>query len=516
MANVLSAEIKILQTHFADGLRKRLDDFNATYKALQQDLDTPKSLQHIQTLEAAAHSLSGASGTFMFHETHCIAKVLEAECLSLREQNKPIKEGAALEILSLIKSLNDAIKEDLENIANENGSSENSKVAEEAEKTINVLLVEDDKLQASALKLQMANLGLHTELAETPEKIRDIDFSANDAPDIILMDIMFGGDHDAGLRIVQEMRDKGLLNIPVIFISARDDFNARLHAIRCNSDGYIAKPIDVLEITETIKRLLSHPFEKNESYDVLIIGADDEVKQGFAATLANSDMNCRFIENPEDTLDTLENHSPHVILINNVLPTCSGTELSTLIRQVNNTYARIPIVFFADEAPDKQRLLDLRAAGDDMLVLPVDPNIFMLSLHARCKRTRDMRDIIKQRQLINQRYNALSENVNSAVITTNADHRIIFWNNTAEQLFGYQAADTIGMHISMVFAKEHHEEIIKHSPHGLIQTTHSTPDKSKEMYGITAIGVEFPIEVTATKWARQKLCRVHHQRHYRT
>ncbi len=498
MTTFLGSEIEALQKQFAQGLQKRLQDFSSGYELLEQSLGSTDSLAQIQSIERLAHALSGASGTFMFSQTHNIARLIEGECISIREQKEPVSPPQAKEILALIQSLSEAIETDQENLSKDFQKNDRQKKLKNGEKTIRILLVEDDDLQATVLKLQLANLGFHTDLIDLPGMLKEIDFNGPDAPDIVLMDIIFDDDHDAGLRIVQEMRESGQLDVPVVFTSARDDFNARLQAIHCSSDGYIAKPIDVLELTETIKRLTLTP--KKEPYDTLVIGADQDLFEHFSAMLSETDISCRLVADPTDILQALGESEPHAILMNTVLPGCTGSDLSRMIRQVNNTYARIPIVYFTQETPDQEYLLDLRASGDDMLVLPIDPNIFVMALEARCRRTRDVREIVKQRHLVDERFFALSKTVNDAVITTNSKNRIIFWNKTAEQLFGYQATDTIGMHISQIFAKEYHERVTKTAPQGLIYDSDSNQHAPEEMFGVSSSGETFPLEVSATRW----------------
>jgi PAS domain S-box-containing protein len=51
------------------------------------------------------------------------------------------------------------------------------------------------------------------------------------------------------------------------------------------------------------------------------------------------------------------------------------------------------------------------------------------------------------------------DQAHDSVIATDLDGRITFWNNGAERLFGYNADESVGQHISHIFPAEAHADL---------------------------------------------------------
>ena len=110
-----------------------------------------------------------------------------------------------------------------------------------------ILIVEDD---ASINELIAMNLKL---VGHTYVQI----FNGNDAVDsakensfdLILLDIMLPGLN--GFEIINQISD-----IPVIFITAKDGLQHRLHGLSLGADDYIVKPFEMLELLARIEAVL--------------------------------------------------------------------------------------------------------------------------------------------------------------------------------------------------------------------------------------------------------------------
>jgi len=74
--------------------------------------------------------------------------------------------------------------------------------------------------------------------------------------DLVIMDIMLPGDD--GYQITKKVKSLGL-NIPVIFLSARNDMDSKLKGLTMGED-YMTKPFDPRELLLRMQKLLDHQY----------------------------------------------------------------------------------------------------------------------------------------------------------------------------------------------------------------------------------------------------------------
>jgi two-component system cell cycle response regulator DivK len=116
-----------------------------------------------------------------------------------------------------------------------------------------VLIVEDNELNMKLFHDLLEAHGYRTFQARTgPEALK---LAQEHRPDLILMDIQLP--EISGLQVTQQIKkDKSLASIPVIAVTAfamKGD-EERIRAGGC--EGYIAKPISVVDFLEKVKRYL--------------------------------------------------------------------------------------------------------------------------------------------------------------------------------------------------------------------------------------------------------------------
>jgi two-component system, response regulator PdtaR len=120
------------------------------------------------------------------------------------------------------------------------------------EKTIRILLVEDEVLPAMHIEIQLKGIGYpvfnHVTTGEDA-----IIIAKQDSPDIILMDIRLAGEID-GIDAAAAIKAES--DIPVIFITGYDDKDIRERAEKTKPIGYLIKPLDI----HSIKTILDAHF----------------------------------------------------------------------------------------------------------------------------------------------------------------------------------------------------------------------------------------------------------------
>lgn len=111
-----------------------------------------------------------------------------------------------------------------------------------------VLIVEDEKIIALDLQRRLEKFGYRVvSLCATADEA--VDAAMEYLPDIILMDIMLGGERD-GVDAAVEIKSKK--NIPIVFLTAYADDKTVERAKKAEPVGYVLKPFKERELQTTI------------------------------------------------------------------------------------------------------------------------------------------------------------------------------------------------------------------------------------------------------------------------
>jgi len=114
-----------------------------------------------------------------------------------------------------------------------------------------ILLVEDDKALNQTVCMFLNNNGFEAKGAFDAEEA--FDFMYETMFDLIISDIMMPGiDGYEFARSVREINTE----IPILFMTARDDFESKRKGFRAGVDDYMVKPVDLEEMLLRIEALL--------------------------------------------------------------------------------------------------------------------------------------------------------------------------------------------------------------------------------------------------------------------
>jgi DNA-binding response OmpR family regulator len=114
-----------------------------------------------------------------------------------------------------------------------------------------LLLVEDDVLVASGIKLGLSNAGYAVDWVGSAE--RALEVTQTDAFDIAVIDI--GLPAMNGLALTQTLRDLGH-TMPVLILTARDALQDRVQGLDKGADDYMVKPFELPELLARLRALL--------------------------------------------------------------------------------------------------------------------------------------------------------------------------------------------------------------------------------------------------------------------
>ncbi|MCK1983689.1 MULTISPECIES: response regulator transcription factor [Peribacillus] len=119
-------------------------------------------------------------------------------------------------------------------------------------KRYNILMVEDDLMIGDLLKKILQREEYNVRWVKEGKDIIDIIHEM----DLVIMDVMLPGDD--GYQITKKVKSLGL-NIPVIFLSARNDMDSKLQGLTMGED-YMTKPFDPRELLLRMQKLLEYQY----------------------------------------------------------------------------------------------------------------------------------------------------------------------------------------------------------------------------------------------------------------
>ncbi|MCD8365182.1 MAG: response regulator transcription factor [Clostridiales bacterium] len=129
---------------------------------------------------------------------------------------------------------------------------------------IKILIVEDEKAIADLIKLSLSASGYVCDCVFDGLQAADL-LERDHAFDLILLDVMLPGIN--GFELMDYIRP---LEIPVIFITAKNSTADKVRGLRLGADDYIVKPFEIVELLARVEAVL----RRNHSLDNLLTAGD--------------------------------------------------------------------------------------------------------------------------------------------------------------------------------------------------------------------------------------------------
>ena len=115
-----------------------------------------------------------------------------------------------------------------------------------------ILVIEDDSKIAAALSVRLTAAGYEVVIAN--DGFTGLKMSMTHNPKLILLDIMMPV--GMGFSVAERLKDLGLGEIPIIFITASKRAGLRKMAQRLGAAGFFEKPYDAEELMAAISLIL--------------------------------------------------------------------------------------------------------------------------------------------------------------------------------------------------------------------------------------------------------------------
>jgi twitching motility two-component system response regulator PilH len=116
-----------------------------------------------------------------------------------------------------------------------------------------VLIVDDSEVQLYALRKVLEKEGHEVFSADNGQE--GIDLAVKEHPDLILMDVVMP--EMSGFQATRKLhRNPETKEIPIVFVTTKDQESDRVWGMRQGAAAYITKPVDRKLLLSTIKDIL--------------------------------------------------------------------------------------------------------------------------------------------------------------------------------------------------------------------------------------------------------------------
>ena len=352
---VMAAKMKVLRDAYAAQLPDKLALLNQVWSSLPSARWDEAGFN---TLHRMVHSLSGSAKTFGFSGLGEAARSLELELNKFSQDCIAPDEAQRQYVVSMLGQLQ-RLSRGRDSVPDEAGA-----LAPSCSPTLRrIYIVDDEVLFAEGLSNQLGYFGYEVSVFHTLEDFRRA--IADNADAVVVMDIAFPGDKYGGVCAMQEVQQGRELPIPVVYLSAYDEIDARLGAVRAGGIAYFNKPLNLATLIDKLDELtLKAPAVP---YRVMIIDDSATLTAYCAAVLEQAGMKTLAVNDPLAVLKPMHEFMPDLILIDMYMPGCSGMELAKVIRQLE-AFVSIPIVFLSAEQDVDKQLAAMDLGG--MIFLP--------------------------------------------------------------------------------------------------------------------------------------------------
>jgi two-component system, OmpR family, alkaline phosphatase synthesis response regulator PhoP len=198
-----------------------------------------------------------------------------------------------------------------------------------------ILIVDDEEDLCEILQYNLGNEGYQTEISHSAEEAQKRDLANFD---LILLDVMMGP--MSGFKFADKLRKEIKIDVPIIFLTAKDTENDILTGFSLGADDYISKPFSVNELLARVKAVLKRSYiDKVESKAILQFkGIDlDTVRK----RLIINDERVELTKKEYEILKTLLENQGRVFSREDLLTRIWGQEVIVTERTVDVNITRL-------------------------------------------------------------------------------------------------------------------------------------------------------------------------------
>ncbi|MDH5358808.1 MAG: response regulator [Gammaproteobacteria bacterium] len=415
----MSSEFEHKLQAMSEKFRSELPSRYEVIKQLFDDVVVNGNISKCDFLKQELHRLTGSAGTFGLEKVSSASLQLEAflrtafTSSTLSPENKELLhhlyEQLSLEVRST--SL-------CEYVGASTRPSSNVQDDIFSSKRKRIVIIEDDQLLAEHYHALLTEHDYDVSIYNESPLISEDSDCCRTMPDLFLVDMVLGKDKNAGAEFIKQLQKTATILPPIIFASVRDDFDARLSAVRAGGSRYLVKPFSDQELITSVKSLTE---KETPPYRVLIIEDEKEIADHFVITMENAGIIAEAVYNPFEAIDKVKHFQPELIMMDIHMPGCNGLELATMIRHQEH-YSKLPIVFLSADYGLQSRLSAMSIGVDDFIPKGIEPYQIIASVKSRLNKARLINSLTDN--LTNEREKAEKANRSKSQFLSYISHEL--------------------------------------------------------------------------------------------
>ncbi len=239
-----------------------------------------------------------------------------------------------------------------------------------------------------------------------------LEIAANEAPDIVLLDVMMPGMD--GFEVCQKLKeDEKTAHIPVVMVTALTDATDRVRGLECGADDFLSKPVNDTALMARVKSLVrlkmtvdewrirentanqfgvfdtktSQYAESPENAKILVVEDKTFESDKFIETLKRDEDMIVPAINGEQALSSAQDHEFDLITVSLNMELEDGLRMVSLFRSNERTRA-VPILMVGVEEDMPSIAQGLELGAHDYILRPVDRNELLARVRTQIRRKR--------------------------------------------------------------------------------------------------------------------------------
>ena len=233
---------------------------------------------------------------------------------------------------------------------------------------------------------------------------------------------------------------------------------------------------------------------------ILIVDDDPDIRESLSDMLSHEGYQVQSAASGTEALQHAKQERYEAALLDIHLPDLNGLSVLKVLLELDTF---LPVIILTGEATPDNTIGALSKGAFAYLTKPYNSQ----ELKSIIRRAVSVKGLAARAEHVEQalqaseeRFRALVESATDAIVLADHNGHIIWWNGSAEQMFGHTKREALGQSLTMLmperFREAHAAGVMRLAGGG----TPTQIGKTIELVGLTKAGDEFPIELSLASW----------------